>query len=250
MYIDNVLEIRNFLKGEYSVIEGKIFFTEPPRDTEIQPEEQHWTKWKKANLAYFTQELEREENSKIIFDIGVGGAPFREILSRFEKVIGIDFYPYKHATVISDFTRALPFKDACCDIIFMSNVLEHIPNPENLISECYRVLKSEGHIVATVPFLISIHRQPYDFHRYTHIMLERMLGEAGFMGIRIESLGSPIYLYETMQRQFFTLLPKTFLAYLWKKFAWWIFNFFKKFFSNLPASDFYVQGYGVYAKKP
>lgn len=248
MYIDNLETIKDFLVGKYSVREGRAFFADPPLDTEIQPEERRWTKWKKTNLVYFKRELENEDSSKIIFDVGVGGAPFREIFSRFKKVIGIDFYPYRHAIIIADLTKPLPFKNACCDIIFMSNVLEHIPNPEKLLLECYRLLTKGGYIIATVPFLVSVHRPPYDFYRYTNFMLERLLRQTGFEEIEVKSLGSPFHVYETIQRQFFSILPKTFWTRLWKRMAWFMFARFKNTVSQEPHAG-YTQGYGFFAKK-
>lgn len=249
MYSTNVQEIKEFLKGDYTLRDGKVFFVEPPKDTELQPEEQRWTRWKKSNLAYFKEKLANEYESKIILDLGAGGAPFREILARFERVIGIDFYPYRHVALVSDLTKPLPLKSATIDIVFMSNVLEHIPTPIELLSECCRILKPGGYIVATVPFLVSIHRAPYDFHRYTNFMLERMLREAGFKEIKVEPLGSPLHVYETIQRQFFSKIPETRRARLWKKTALWIFYFFGKFLGPLPPHPAYTQGYGFYAKK-
>ncbi|MBI2024334.1 class I SAM-dependent methyltransferase [Candidatus Giovannonibacteria bacterium] len=227
---------------------GKLFLIEPPEDTELQPEDARWTKWKKLNKKYFENILAKENKSKIVIDVGVGGAPY-EILHKFDKVIGIDFYPYRNAVIISDLNSKLPFKNNSCDIIFMSNVLEHISNPNLLLSECNRILRDGGLLIAAVPFLVSVHRPPYDFHRYTNFMLQKLLRDAGFSEIKVEALGSPLHLYETLQRQFFSLLPKNFPSFLWKKISFILFSFFKRFFQDLPPGDHYVQGYGFSGRK-
>ena len=249
MYLTRIDGLKEILKGDYSFRDGKAFFFEPPKDTELQPEEKRWTRWKKSNRKFFRRRLEKEDRSKVILDVGVGGGPFEKIFEEFRNVIGLDFYPYKNAILISDITRPLPLQNDSCDIIFMSNVLEHVPNPRDLLLECFRVLRPRGYVIATVPFLISIHRAPYDFHRYTNFMLEKMLRDANFRDIKIEILGSPLYLYEVMQRQFFSILPKSFMASLWKGASLLLSGFFRSFFKTVPADKYYVQGYGLFARK-
>jgi SAM-dependent methyltransferase len=45
----------------------------------------------------------------------------------------------------------LPFKDGSYDSIIMDNVLEHIKNPEKILREAYRVLRSNGVFLLGVP---------------------------------------------------------------------------------------------------
>ena len=46
--------------------------------------------------------------------------------------------------------------------------------------------------IVFVPFLIKIHQAPYDFCRYTHFKLQRMLDQAGFREISIQKLGTAL----------------------------------------------------------
>lgn len=59
-------------------------------------------------------------------------------------------------------------------------MLEHVNNPHLVISEIKRVLKDEGIVIITVPFLVPEHADPYDFQRYTPHGLAFLLENKGF----------------------------------------------------------------------
>lgn len=103
-----------------------------------------WSEWRQNNFEFFQEFLKNENADKILFDIGAGESHFRELTGRFKYVKRIDFYPYDLVDVVTDITKPLPFENECCDIVFMSNVLEHIPNPQKLLEECFRILKRGG----------------------------------------------------------------------------------------------------------
>ena len=47
--------------------------------------------------------------------------------------------------------RNLPLKDNSQDLVICSEVLEHVPNYEAVLAECYRVLKPAGVLLISVP---------------------------------------------------------------------------------------------------
>lgn len=47
--------------------------------------------------------------------------------------------------------RTLPFDDACFDVVFSSNVLEHIPDLQKTLSEIHRVMKPSGLAIHILP---------------------------------------------------------------------------------------------------
>jgi hypothetical protein len=49
----------------------------------------------------------------------------------------------------------LSFPDASFDLIVSNDVLEHIPDPEGALRECFRVLKPGGTVLATFPFHVA-----------------------------------------------------------------------------------------------
>ena len=63
----------------------------------------------------------------------------------------------------------IPVDDNTFDIVMLAEVIEHLENPIAVLNECYRVLKKDGKIVVTIPFLNALHADPYDFQRWTDV---------------------------------------------------------------------------------
>lgn len=43
------------------------------------------------------------------------------------------------------------FPDCCFDVVHLSHLIEHVPNPKGLLLEVGRILKPDGHVVLTTP---------------------------------------------------------------------------------------------------
>jgi SAM-dependent methyltransferase len=54
------------------------------------------------------------------------------------------------------------------DTVLCTEVLEHVPNPDLVISEVARVLKPGGAFLCTAPFVYPVH-DSFDFYRYSPI---------------------------------------------------------------------------------
>ena len=108
-----------------------------------------------------------------------------------------------------DFEKdSLPFADSSVDNVLAFNLLEHIFNHQFLISEMFRVLKPNGLVVGSAPFLIKIHPDPYDFFRYSKQGLEKLFQEAGFREVKVEFIGRGPFCAEYSQIEF--LIPGIF----------------------------------------
>lgn len=75
------------------------------------------------------------------------------------------------------------------DFLCSAEVLEHIKEPKNVLNEIFRILKKEGTLVATIPFLYQIHADPYDYQRWTSEKILFELQEAGFTDINVQPMG-------------------------------------------------------------
>ena len=100
------------------------------------------------------------------------------------QVTAVNLVRDKTPDVQSDAT-ALPFAANQFDIAICTEVLEHVPDPDLVIREMYRVLRVGGKTIITVPFLYRLHGDPYDYGRYTETFWRNHLQEAGF---QIETL--------------------------------------------------------------
>jgi SAM-dependent methyltransferase len=90
---------------------------------------------------------------------------------------------------VFDFEKLFPLADGSFTTVLCVNVLEHIYNYRNLLSEAHRVLSPGGHIHITVPFFFNIHGSPDDYFRYTHSALRRILTDAGFESVVVSEIG-------------------------------------------------------------
>ena len=105
------------------------------------------------------------------------------------EIVSIDISDERKPDIKADLEKPFPFKDNEFDYVFCFNLLEHIFNYRNLIGESFRVLKENGKLIGTVPFLGSVHGDPDDYFRYTRSTLNKLFQEAGFKEIKIEALG-------------------------------------------------------------
>lgn len=129
-----------------------------------------------------------------MLDLGCGQAPLYGIYgSLVDQIVCIDWpaslHQQQHVDVFSDLTKSLPLRDGSFDTVLLSDVLEHIPNPDDIIHEIARVLAPGGHVIIGVPFLYWLHEVPHDFNRYTKYQLERFFKIAKLDPIEITEVG-------------------------------------------------------------
>ncbi len=141
----------------------------------------------------YDEHLKQYAHGRLI-DLGCGKVPlyqaYKDLVS---ENVCVDWSNSKHANphldLECDLTRQLPFEPGEFETVILSDVLEHIPNPEQLWSEMGRILKRGGHLLMNVPYFYCLHEIPYDFYRYTEFSLRRFADISGFQVDRLETLG-------------------------------------------------------------
>lgn len=122
------------------------------------------------------------------------------------EIISVDISDERKPDIKADLEKPFPLKDSEFNYVFCFNLLEHIFNHRNVIGESFRVLKNNGKLIGTVPFLGSVHGDPDDYFRYTHSTLNKLFQESGFKNIKIEALGYGPFAVSYYMTEF--LLPK------------------------------------------
>ncbi len=84
----------------------------------------------------------------------------------FPNRIGLDVRPGVGVDIVGS-VYELPFEDESFDIVLCMVVMEHLEDPQSAIAEMKRVLKPNGKILVSVPFLFPIHDSPGDYWRFT-----------------------------------------------------------------------------------
>lgn len=90
---------------------------------------------------------------------------------------------------VQAYAELLPFGDSIFDAVICSEMLEHVMDPLCVLKEIRRVLKTDGVLLISVPFLNRIHGDPYDYARYTDFFWAEVLKNSGFDEIVIEKQG-------------------------------------------------------------
>lgn len=111
-----------------------------------------------SNLKKFIKENIKKD--QLVINLGSGNSNISA------EVLNVDIFDYDNVDIVCDIAD-LPFSDNSIDIIINLAVLEHVPEPELVINEIYRVLKIDGIIYTAFPFIQGFHASPFDYTRVT-----------------------------------------------------------------------------------
>ena len=132
-------------------------------------------------------------------DVGCGDRPY-EYLFKPGSYTGIDVQDsgrpsnMKQPDYFYD-GKSFPFENEIFDFVISTQVLEHVPNPLDILNEMARVCKLGGRVVLSLPFVYPEHEVPFDYFRFTRYGIESLLKTAGF---RVESMHTDTSAIETM----------------------------------------------------
>lgn len=128
------------------------------------------TKWE----TFFDEKIKEIAKEKTVIDIG-GGRGFIKELARYKKYFtncgykSLDFDPETKPDILAD-AHQLPFKNNSIDAVICKAVLEHVQEPQKVIDEIHRILRSGGKCFVYVPFLYNYHgsgEKYRDYYRFT-----------------------------------------------------------------------------------
>jgi SAM-dependent methyltransferase len=133
---------------------------------------------------YFVNKTINKNKSLIkgkILEIGSG-----ERWRQFKDSITLNIDSSAKPDVVADGGR-LPFKNGTFDAVMCLEVLEHTTSPVKMIDEIGRVLKKEGVLILTVPFMFEVHCKE-DYYRYTKEGLSKLLSNK-FKKVKVDQNG-------------------------------------------------------------
>ena len=96
--------------------------------------------------------------------IGQGMEPFYD--DPEIRLVSFDIYPSQSVQFVAD-AHCIPFHEKTFDAVIIQAVLEHVINPQRVVSEIHRILKDEAFVYAETPFMQHVHEGAYDFSRFT-----------------------------------------------------------------------------------
>ncbi len=115
---------------------------------------------------------------------------------------------------------SVPFAAESFDAVLCTQVLEHVPEPQRIFAETWRVLRPGGRLLLTAPQYNALHEEPRDFFRYTCYGLEHLARQAGFTVEHVEPIGGFISLFAFVTTIHFAPLRWQPFFGLWQWSAW------------------------------
>lgn len=145
-------------------------------------------------------------------DLGCGNVPFYAVYKNLvHENICADWPNSAHQNhyldVECDLNQPLPFPDREFDSIIISEVLEHISNPELIWTEMSRILKPQGKLLLSVPFFYKIHEAPYDFYRYTEFALRNFAEKNNLTVLELKRFGGLPEIFTDLIAKFVVKTP-------------------------------------------
>ena len=113
-----------------------------------------------------------------VVDFGCAEAPYRGFFTEADYVTA-DLPGNDSADVEIDDGR-VPIESGTVDLVFSSQVLEHVENPAGYLAECHRMLRPGGSLVLSTHGMMYLHRDPTDYWRWTCDGLDKIVTDAGF----------------------------------------------------------------------
>jgi len=130
--------------------------------------------------------------SGIMIDIGCGHRQYEALFQdRVTQYVGLDL-PINVSRACPDVigdAASLPLHCECADTVLATEVMEHLPRPDDFLSEIWRILRAGGVLILSVPFLEPIHEEPRDFLRFTPYGIRSLLERHGFDVLTLTARG-------------------------------------------------------------
>jgi SAM-dependent methyltransferase len=190
-------------------------------------------------------------------DLGCGMVPLYDFYKpHITENICIDWpnslHQNQYLDVSCNLNESLPLPNNEFDSIILSEVLEHIAEPDQLWKEMTRILKPSGRILLGVPFLYKIHEAPHDYFRYTEFALRNFAFKNNLEVLELVPYGGlPAVLTDLYARQLskIPLLGNWICGVSQDLCSWFIRTNFGKRISNTSAKHYPI-GYFMVVQKP
>ena len=148
------------------------------------------------------------EYKGIVLDIGGRDRGyFKKPKDKVEKWIFADIESKHNPDIILDIANMSKIITESIDVINAAELFEHVEKIETGLKECYRVLKFNGKIIISVPFLFQVHADPFDFQRWTNFKWKMELEKLGFKIEKLEVTGRFFFQINHLYRTLAHSLP-------------------------------------------
>ena len=135
--------------------------------------------FQKYNLKGKVIEFGAEPNSK---------NNFSKYIKNKKKILFADKY-IKHKDVINvDLNKNISISKQSFDSVIFFNIMEHLLDIQNAKKQVHKILKKNGTLIGSTPFLYRFHGAPSDYYRFTKPFFENFF-KGEFRNVKIYNLG-------------------------------------------------------------
>jgi SAM-dependent methyltransferase len=121
------------------------------------------------------QFFSRSETVGKVLDIGAQYCPYYPLFrNQCESYTSMDLVDTPIVDIVCN-AEEMPIEDGSYDLVLCTQVLEHCTNPQRIVGECHRVLKTGGTLIVTVPSVYPVHGYPADNWRFMPDGLRHLL---------------------------------------------------------------------------
>lgn len=139
------------------------------------------------------QSLKLPADSNLL-DASAGNRPYKPIF-RSQCYESCDmpngFYRCEHD--FECYLDDIPREDAYYDTVILTQVLEHVPNPEAVLRELARVTRPGGKLLLSVPMICPLHGEPWHFFNFTHHGLAELAKRSQWNVLECEKIGGAFW---------------------------------------------------------
>lgn len=148
-----------------------------------------------------------------ILDVGAGSCPYRTLFShceyRTQDFAALDDNQLRHGgygqiDYVCD-AKAISTADASFDAVLCTEMLEHVPDPVDVVREFARILRPGGKLMLTAPLGSGIHQEPHHYYGgFTPYWYHRFLAQEGFRDVHVEANGGSFKFFSQESLRFLT----------------------------------------------
>jgi len=161
-----------------------------------------WPGWRavldpeNGRIRHFLQEeVGRLDPGARVLDASAGARPYAGLFQR-QQYQSCDvpggFYTCQHD--FECYLDAIPQPDGHYDAIALTQVLEHVPDPERVLRELARVTRPDGRLLISVPLNCPLHGEPWHFFNFTHHGLMELARRTGWRIETCEKVGGVFWI--------------------------------------------------------
>lgn len=122
-----------------------------------------------------------------ILDVGCGKKPYQTWFGDVSEYVGLDVSPGPKVDVVVAPDELWPLANENFDTVLSTQVIEHADDLEFTLRQMSRVLRTDGTIILSFPFLYNVHGAPYDHRRFTHFGAPKLM--QGYEILHLETQG-------------------------------------------------------------